>query len=801
VPELDLIGSNVYRGKSFTDLWSQVDAKLDLPVLFFEFGSDAYNALEGREDQVAQAVILKEQWQEMYHKSWGNGEEGNAIGGFVFEWRDEWWKYLQEENLDIHDTNASWSNQAYLFDWSPTQNNMNEEWFGIAALGTPNADGVYTARPRMAYDVLSEVWSIDPYQYKKSAINQAFGAINMDYLELKGEVRMLKTESEEKRKTLRFTGGELRTEMVYKGEEQAITELGENGAEFSDGQMVFLDFAFAPTERIDGQFSVNILGNVADKEPLEIQYGRRGLPIEIIESPDGSFIVAPVSTATLEDRERVEIYDFSATYRGEVADIEAFYHTPRYHWKYEGDFFGLVRETTDIEGMDIWNAKAPSGVEMVGKGPLEGLTLLAGPEVYWGANPKAVVKYDFDFSGIEYTFMHSEDLARLDDSATATEATERQSRQTTIYAATNLTDSIKLELGGIMSATEKVGDPFDRISGDRIILDEIEFKDTLGFKGRLSFEFLNTRSYVAADIAGLVADGGDGLREFGTRLPYSSLGNKNEYEAGVMVNFGNYTLFPRILYRENLVDANPNLPADIGGGGILFPGLSPRNRDDDPFAVLGNREAKAAELMLTYDPTPETQFYAWDNDLRENAGFAYNIAINYVDYPTFTDAFLFFFEEGGTNAPFGEGLPAEEIWTVSSRMVFNPNTNARYIADILVGSDQSTGNPVGGTRDFYELTGTIVLGNRHILKGYFKKDAWGPYDFHRQFNVTFPEQYMLDYSYLLDQRGAWSGLLKSSQIGIRGLYRSLDENSPGDEFQEGENDYLWQTVFYVNFRF
>jgi beta-galactosidase len=796
VPSLDVLGSNVYRGTSFTDLWAQVEAKLDLPVVFFEFGSDAYNAREGREDQLAQATILKEQWQEMYNKSWGNGEEGSSIGGFVFEWRDEWWKYLQEENLHIQDTNASWSNQAYMFDWAPGKNNMNEEWFGITALGTPNADGVYTARPRMAYDVLSEIWSIDPYQYKKAAINQSINNINMDYLELKGEVRMLKTESEEKRKTLSFTGGELRLEMVYKGEEQAISEFGENGAEFSDGQMVFLDFAFAPTERIDGQFSLNILGNVADKEPLEIQYGRRGLPLDIVTAPDGNFILQP--TATLEDRERVEIYDFSATYKGDIADIEAFYHTPRYHWKYEGDFFGLVREATDIYGMDIWNAKAPSGVEIAGKGALEGLTLLAGPEVYWGANPKVLVKYDFSLGSVDYTFIHSEDLARLGDSATATQATERQSRQTTIYAAKNLTPSVKLELGGIMSATEKVDDPYDRISGDQIILDQIEFKDTLGFKGRLSFDLFNTRSYIAADIGGLVADGGEGLREFGTRLPYSSLGNKNEYEAGVMMNFGNFMLFPRVLYRENLVDANPSIPADIGPGGVLFPGLTPRNRDDDPFAVLGNREARAAELMLTWDPTPETPFYAWDNDLREDAAFAYNIGLNYTEYPTFTDAHLFFYNEGGTNAPFGGGLPAEEVWSLASRMVFNPNTSARYIADILIGSDQSTGNPEGGTRDFYELKGTMILRNRHILTGYFKKDAWGPYDFHRQFNVTFPEQFMLDYSVLLDQR---RDRLRSTQVGIRALYRSLDENSPTNEYQNGDNDYLFQTVFYMNFRF
>jgi beta-galactosidase len=794
VPSLDILGSNVYRGKSFTYLWRDVDAKLDLPVLFFEFGSDAFNAREMREDQLAQATYLKAQWQEMYHKAWGNGEEGNSIGGYVFQSRDEWWKYLQEENLDVQDKTASWSNEAYQFDWMADANNMNEEWFGIMALGTPNRDGVYEARPRMAYDVLTEVWRIDPYQYKKGAINQAFSDINMELLELRGEVRRLSSVSDEERKTLSFTGGELRLAMVLKGEERNISEFGEEGLEFSDGQMVFLDFAFAPTERIEGQFSLNVLGNVADTEPLEIQYGRRGLPVEVV-TVDGDTL----TTIEFEDRERVEIYDFSAEYEGDKFDLEAFYHTPRYHWKYEGDFFGLIRETTDIYGMDIWNAKAPQGVEMVGKGQFDGLTLLFGPEVYWGANPKVVVKYDFNFAGFDYTFIHAEDIARLGDSATVSAPTERQSRQTTLYTTRTFGNNMKLELGGIMSATEKDGDAYTRLSNNgNIILDEVEFKDTLGLKGKLSFDLFNTLSYVAFDIGGLVADGGDGLREFGTRLPYSNLGNKNEYEAGMMINFGNYMLFPRILYRTNLVDANPTIPANIGPGGVLEPGLTPRNREKDPFAVLGNREARSAELFLTYDPTGGTPFYAWDNDMREDAAFAYNIGVNYTEYPTFTDAYLFFFEPTGENVPFGAGLPTEDVWTISNRMVFNPNGNARYIINLLAGNEQSTGNPERGTREFYELEGKAVLRNRHVISGYFKKDAWGPYDFHRQFNVTFPEQYMLDYSYLLDHRRDW---LRSTQIGVRTLYRSLDENSPTNEYLDGENDYLVQTHFYMIYRF
>jgi hypothetical protein len=259
----------------------------------------------------------------------------------------------------------------------------------------------------------------------------------MDYYALKGEVRQLKSESNETKTKLQFTGGRVSAEMLLKATEADVTLNGENGTEFSDGQMLFLDFGFQPTDKIEGQFTINILGNVADTEPLEINYGRRGLPQTVltVDESDGSYGRPQISETVVNDRERVEIYDFEASYQGKNVDINAFYHTPRYHWGYEGDFFGLVPETTDLAGMDIWNSKAPEGIEFIGKKGWKGLTIVAGPEIYWGANPKIVLKYDYNIGKVDMTFIHSEDVARQGESSSATGATERQSRQTTKSAA------------------------------------------------------------------------------------------------------------------------------------------------------------------------------------------------------------------------------------------------------------------------------------------------------------------------------------------------------------------------------
>ena len=161
---VDIFGINVYRGKSFGDLFARVKKEYSKPVLFTEFGSDAFDELTQKENQYAQADILKENWKEIYQNAAGMGQSGNCIGGFTFQFSDGWWKFLQNRNLEIHDDNASWGNGGYSFDFIKGKNNMNEEWFGICAKGTPNAHGLYQLLPRTAYYTLKKAHQFNPYQ-------------------------------------------------------------------------------------------------------------------------------------------------------------------------------------------------------------------------------------------------------------------------------------------------------------------------------------------------------------------------------------------------------------------------------------------------------------------------------------------------------------------------------------------------------------------------------------------------------------------------------------------------------------
>jgi hypothetical protein len=161
--DVDIFGVNVYRGKSFNDLFDRVKNEYGKPVLLTEFGSDAFHAITMEEAQKEQAIYKVANWKEIYENTAGFGQAGNSIGGFTFQFSDGWWKYGQTFNLDVHDTHASWSNGGYLFDYSPGETNMNEEWFGICAKGPTDGKGFYPLYPRAAYYALKEVHKLNPY--------------------------------------------------------------------------------------------------------------------------------------------------------------------------------------------------------------------------------------------------------------------------------------------------------------------------------------------------------------------------------------------------------------------------------------------------------------------------------------------------------------------------------------------------------------------------------------------------------------------------------------------------------------
>ena len=157
---IDVLGSNCYRGKSFGNFWREVDREWKKPAVILESGCDAYDAYKKQEDQKTQADFIKNQWKEIAENACGGLGFGNSLGGFTFEWCDEWWKDDGAPTAE-HDTEASWSNGAYWQDIKAARNmNMNEEWFGIMAQDPAHlVDGYATRQPRMSYFVMREMFT------------------------------------------------------------------------------------------------------------------------------------------------------------------------------------------------------------------------------------------------------------------------------------------------------------------------------------------------------------------------------------------------------------------------------------------------------------------------------------------------------------------------------------------------------------------------------------------------------------------------------------------------------------------
>ncbi len=767
--DVDVFGINCYRGKSFGDIFEKVKTAFDKPIMFTEFGADAYNEVNFSEDQKSQAEYDVLNWKEIYENVAGLGKAGNSIGGFTFQFSDGWWKYKQTSNLDVHDNNASWSNGGYLYDYVPGENNMNEEWFGICAKGETNERGLYELYPRAAYYALKEVHRLNPYAAGATlaTVDNYFSNIRIEEAVQKARGDRADRVSEESKKIrvgLRSeistfsTGGYLITTPKDKTPDYAGYPSNQG---FDHMESFYLNVEAKPADNIRANVTFNMLGNVADNPIEEIFYENRGRS-NIMTTAQGT-------TVDLSSAERVKLYQAEFDWDGKWFKLTGFYRTGHYHWGNEGDFFGLYPETNYGPNIDIYNGDAPFGFEVEAKKSFKGLKLAFGPELWWGANPAVLVKYNRSVANFDISAIYQEDLDQRKSAASSYAIPVPENRRATLGISRKI-GYFGVTVGGIWSGSRRNGEIYQIAEGETgnytIYQDKVSSKDNWGGKAKVTLIKGAVSWYAQGAAMGLVASGGADFTKTFTGWTLKDCGSGNQYNflTGLSYGKGDFQIAPNFLWQKPIVGP---VPADVQAPG------RPRNVLDDPFAVRVNRETVAGELLLTYDPTPGTWMYEWDNDMTEDAPLAVSLDFVYRHLPTTQDAAIGVMANR-TLFAFPGAPKAHDLWEVNTRIVSKLTHDFGFIAKILVGNAQSNGSD---ERIIQRYSGDLTMIYKKVkLMSSVKVNDWGPYDYYHDFNLTYPLQVIADLSTTAG-KPKWFNL-PDTRVGIRLNWRSLDQYSP-----------------------
>jgi hypothetical protein len=420
------------------------------------------------------------------------------------------------------------------------------------------------------------------------------------------------------------------------------------------------------------------------------------------------------------------------------------------------------------------------------------------------------VKYERKFGRFETAGIYQDEFARQRTSTTSFVIPLPPTRRATLYAKTNW-GPIGIELGGIWAGSTKVGETFqiaeETADGYNVYVDQVKDSDTFGGKAKVTWESGRWHWYAQAARAGIVADGGptEPITFTDWKLKDSGFSNQTNFISGLAMNVGDYQIGPNFLWQKPIVGPIP---------GWLDPPARPRNLIQDPFAVRDNRETIGGELLLTYDPTPATWFWAWDNDVREDARLAWSLGYVYRHLPTTMDASIGILADGVTFFAFPGAPPPKNLWEVNARVVSKLGYKTRIVGHLYFGPaypngwtyEEDTAAPwLGRLIDRFGADLRVTSGPV-AFETFVKVDDWGPFDYHRDFNLTYPLHVMGDISYSLGKPQWFDN--PSTSIGVRGVWRSLDKNSnrycPGltdgvcDPLAPGSNGAEWEVRTYLH---
>jgi hypothetical protein len=155
-PHLDIVGINSYRNPGgftgFGTLFQDVSTYASKPVMLTEFGMYFPGILPGgavKNDSIVDgnydAAVRHNYWCDIQNHTYGFNSSGetpqNAIGGFNYEWLDEWWQGGDANNFTITASGA-----------------QNEGAQGISAQGA-GINSPYARQFRPSYYMYQRMWS------------------------------------------------------------------------------------------------------------------------------------------------------------------------------------------------------------------------------------------------------------------------------------------------------------------------------------------------------------------------------------------------------------------------------------------------------------------------------------------------------------------------------------------------------------------------------------------------------------------------------------------------------------------
>ncbi|BDC92368.1 hypothetical protein [Treponema bryantii] len=755
-PSLDILGVNAYRGFRFYDsFYENVAEVLDKPIMFTEAGADAYNEITHQEDQYAQMAYLMSQWKEIYQQGYGKGRSQNVIGGFVFEWMDEWWKHYQNKDLELHNDTGTWSNSGYELDYRDGLNNMDEEWFGICAQSKLTDRGINKRIPRASYYLLQDIWKLSLYKSSESDINKTFASLNTSMYLAQGNEKSIKEMINENKlvqiDTLDATV-QVTTPMYVNRVWGAIKDNGHLKESFeyqnAKGENVKTTVTAETTLGLTVKPMENLSGTAVIKAWTDSPYTNLGdrWASYYKDGPDYS------TTQPEAELKYVDFYSASLNYSGNLFDINGYYHVGHASFENTGDIFNISKEAFDIIGYDTYGSKAPIALEFVGKNLLEGLTVIGGPEIWGSAKPQVQANY-FRWFPTESLFVpdftiglvYAEEFGAKSSPSLDPYNAYGAGRKASIYAAAVLDPWVTLKLGVLHAGSEKVGAKYIDQNGNS---SKITYLDTLGGYVQLGTNmFQHMYIYGNAIYRGLVADTNPAEVRGSFFTADSGAGNRFEAQVGVDVGYGDFVFKPVVRARVPL--------------------QQPKGRDlltGSPFIVgLGNRQAIEVEAVLTYDPEGATWFHEWNGDDIEGAKFAFSLTGMYTLYAGKTDNLPFKSNTwtsvtNETTAKYsnmiwynGGALPEQRnLWQVGTRIVTNPLPGLRIIATADGGCLGALTGAYQG--DYPELVqfvnaGLAVRYNHWIGSTKWSFNTWGPESWWRNFNQTFPLQFSFDIAY------------------------------------------------------